>query len=318
MNTYTLPSQKLWNGRTSAKQLYLHEKVQLMDMESLEESSYEKAVALLGYACDEGVRSNMGRPGAAEGPDAIRVQLAKMPNHLAPNAQLLDLGNIHCGHGTLAFCQDHLANAVHRLLQYNYRPLILGGGHDMAYGHVSGIKKYMGPEVKLGIVNFDAHFDLRDATGGPHSGTPFEQYAQDCTVQGSEFHYLALGIRQDANDRSLFERASVLGTQYVESDYFHMHFLEHVQLRLVQFMEDVDVIYTTIDLDGFSSAYAPGASAASPMGFAPDIVLECLKLILDSKKLVGLDVAEMNPKLDRDGQTAKLAASLVHYAMHRM
>jgi formiminoglutamase len=86
----------------------------------------------------------------------------------------------------------------------------------------------------------------------------------------------------------------------------------------MQFMEDVDYIYTTIDLDGFSSAYAPGVSAASPMGFSPAIVLESLKLILESKKLVGIDVVELNPDFDRDNQTAKLAASLIHYTLQSL
>ena len=52
------------------------------------------------------------------------------------------------------------------------------------------------------------------------------------------------------------------------------------------------------------------------MGFSPDIVLESLKVILDSKKLISLDLAEMNPTYDIDGQTAKLAASLVHFVIH--
>jgi formiminoglutamase len=83
-------------------------------------------------------------------------------------------------------------------------------------------------------------------------------------------------------------------------------------------MEDIDYLYTTIDLDGFSSAYAPGVSAASPVGFSPDIVLESLKVIIDSKKLISLDIAEMNPKYDGDQQTAKLAASLVHFVLHKI
>ena len=86
----------------------------------------------------------------------------------------------------------------------------------------------------------------------------------------------------------------------------------------MQFIEDVDYVYATIDLDGFSSAYAPGVSAPSPMGFSPDIVLESLKIIIDSQKLISLDIAEMNPKYDVDGQTAKLAASLVHFVMHNI
>jgi formiminoglutamase len=52
------------------------------------------------------------------------------------------------------------------------------------------------------------------------------------------------------------------------------------------------------------------------MGFAPDIVLECLKVVIQSGKLISADIAEMNPAYDRDDQTAKLAASLLHYIMH--
>ena len=83
-------------------------------------------------------------------------------------------------------------------------------------------------------------------------------------------------------------------------------------------MAQVDVVYTTIDLDGFSSAYAPGVSASSPMGFSPDIVTKCIENIIDSGKLISLDVAEMNPKYDIDNQTAKLAASLIHTVIHRL
>jgi formiminoglutamase len=317
MDAYTLPSMDLWTGRKSKEQLYLHEKVTPVALDNLRESKNPKSIAILGYSCDEGVRRNLGRPGAKLGPNVIREQLAKMPNHLAHNTQLLDVGNIHCDDGILEESQNQLAKASLNLLQHNYRPILLGGGHDMAYGHLMGIKKYLGTGTKLGVINFDAHFDLRDSTVGANSGTPFDQYAKICRDDASTFHYLALGIRQDANDRALFQQASKWGAQYVEQEYFNMHFLEHVQLRLIQFMEDVDSIYTTIDLDGFASAFAPGVSAASPMGFTPDIVLECLKLILDSKKLISLDIAEMNPSFDVDGQTAKLAASLVHYIIHR-
>jgi len=73
----------------------------------------------------------------------------------------------------------------------------------------------------------------------------------------------------------------------------------------------------TIDLDGFSSAYAPGVSASSPMGFSPEVVLESLELIFASKKMISIDIAEMNPKYDIDNRTAKLAASLVHFVLEK-
>jgi formiminoglutamase len=105
---------------------------------------------------------------------------------------------------------------------------------------------------------------------------------------------------------------------YIKTDQFSMHRLEQVKREIKLFTDKVDFIYLTIDLDGFSSAYAPGVSAASPMGFSPDIVLEALKVILDTKKMISMDIAELNPALDRDNQTAKLAASLVHFIIHKV
>ena len=100
------------------------------------------------------------------------------------------------------------------------------------------------------------------------------------------------------------------------NDTFQIPLLEEITTWINAFAKNVDHIYVTIDLDGFSSAYAPGVSAPSPMGFSPYIVLECLKTIIGSGKLISMDIAEMNPKYDIDGQTAKLAASLVHHVAH--
>ena len=93
---------------------------------------------------------------------------------------------------------------------------------------------------------------------------------------------------------------------------FSLRNRECVWAEIKKFIEKLDHIYITIDLDGFSSAFAPGVSAASPFGFTPEMVLWLLQKILLSGKVISLDIAEMNPEYDRDGQTAKLAAGLVH------
>ena len=151
-----------------------------------------------------------------------------------------------------------------------------------------------------------------------NSGTPFYQIAKDCENENIDFNYLCLGIRKDANDRILFQTAKDLEVNYVLSDTFQMLYWNEISTWIDAFIKNVDHVYVTIDLDGFSSAFAPGVSAASPMGFTPRIVLECLKTIIGSGKLISLDIAEMNPLYDVDGQTAKLAASLVHYAAHEV
>lgn len=319
MKHYSKPKPELWTGRESGKELYLHEKVRCLDIEKLDAlSAKAKTAVLLGYACDEGVKRNQGRVGAAAGPDAIRKQLGKMPNHLEADTQFLDIGNVQCSDIDMETAQENLSEKIAELLKNKSFPILLGGGHDIAYGHYNGIKNHLGTVKSIGIVNFDAHFDLRSNADGCNSGTPFFQIAQDCNNDGSAFKYMCLGIRKDANDTVLFQTANDLKVSFVENIDFSMNEAENIVRILLDFIRQVDCIYVTIDLDGFSSAYAPGVSAPSPIGFTPKIVIESLELILKSKKLISLDIAEMNPKYDVDNQTAKLAASLIHFVMHNI
>ena len=76
-------------------------------------------------------------------------------------------------------------------------------------------------------------------------------------------------------------------------------------------MDEVDCIYLTIDLDGFSSAYCPGVSAPSPIGFQPKFALELINHIFNSRKVISCDIAEMNPVYDKNQITALLAADLI-------
>ncbi len=316
---YSIPKTTNWTGRASGSMAYLHEKVVLQNAtDASSPIATVKAIALLGYACDEGVRRNLGRPGAVKGPDAIRAQLGKMTNHLSDKVSILDMGNVECLDGNMEATQQALQKQLQAILKNNTFPLLLGGGHDIAYGHYCGLRNYLGEKQSLGIINFDAHFDLRKYEKATNSGTPFYQIAEDCAKQGFPFQYLCLGIRKEANSKELYRTADELEVTYLSQAEFSMQHIEQVKRAIKTFLSKVDAVYVSIDLDGFSSAYAPGVSAASPVGFSPDIVLASLGLIIQSKKLISADIAEMNPAYDRDDQTAKLAASLLHYIIHEV
>ena len=303
-----------WKGRKSDQQLFLHEKIEFDTIEIVAGNT----IAILGYACDEGVKRNQGRVGATAGPDSIRRQLGKMPNHLDAEVKLVECGNVECGNSDMEAAQSMLEQKVLQLLGQKVFPILIGGGHDIAYGHYNGISKYIGTNETIGIINFDAHFDLRSNENGNNSGTPFFQIAEDCKDNGSVFNYLCLGIRKNANDKTLFQTANDLGVDYIDNNGFSKEYAKSIVRKLLDFIQKVDHIYVTIDLDGFSSAYAPGVSAPSPMGFRPKIVLDTLEIVIQSKKLISMDIAEMNPKYDIDDQTAKLAASLIHYMIHNI
>jgi len=314
MENYRKPNPNIWKGRKSDSQFYLHEKIVCIDLNNGFEGEInfdKKTFAFLGYACDEGVRRNLGRIGAIEGPDSIRTALSKLANHLEKETQLIDIGNVVCEREDMETCQAEIAEIVKKLLDKKIFPVLLGGGHDIVYGHYQGIRNYLSNKNKgaIGIINFDAHFDLRTLTDRGNSGTAFYQIATES--KESDFHYLCLGIQQQSNIRTLFETARKYGVAYLTSEEFTTQNMDHVKTSLHSFIEKVDHIYVTIDLDGFSSAIAPGVSAPSPFGFSADIVLQTLRLICQSGKLISVDLAELNPVFDADNSTARLAAGLV-------
>ncbi len=312
MNNYKKTNATLWNGRTSGNQLYLHEKIQLIDLEN-EELPYADATSfsILGYACDEGVKRNQGRIGAAEGPDCIRKMLSPLSNHFREYVKIIDAGDIVCNVNDLEYTQSFMANKISQLLTKKYFNIILGGGHDLAYAHYNGIKTYT-PDSIIGIINLDAHFDLRKITTQGNSGTPFYQIAKESDI----FKYLCLGIQQESNTKELYKTAKEYDVKFIENTHYTLSNSASIKKEIDNFASAVDYLYLTIDLDGFSSSLAPGVSAPSPMGFSLDIALKSIAWICDTKKLLSMDIVELNPKYDIDHCTARLAARLIYFIMN--
>jgi len=303
-------NHSLWNGRVDHDSIgdtrRLHQLVVPFN------NDVKGGGALIGFASDEGVRRNHGRVGAAQGPDAIRRMLANLPAHRI--TQLADAGNIDCNDGDLEQAQQRLAGKIADVMAQGVFPLVLGGGHEVAYGSFLGIMRHLGrsmPQRKLLIVNFDAHFDLREAERST-SGTPFKQIAEWCEWADVGFHYLCFGISQLGNTPALFSRAQQLGVEYVSDTDVATRSLAELDAQLRLRLQDVTDVYLTIDLDVLPGEKAPGVSAPAAFGMALEKVEKLVSSIHASGKLILADIAECNPVYDRDGMTAKVAARLAH------
>ncbi len=308
----------VWQGRIDAEEttpaLRWHQKIQAWDRTC----QLNHATTLLGFACDEGVRRNKGRPGARNGPQTIRNALANLAYKLDTLA--FDAGDIVCEDQQLEQAQEALAEHVSHVLQHNGFPIVLGGGHEVAWGSFLGITDYLkqtDSNHRIGIINFDAHFDLRNPQPQPSSGTPFRQIAHWCEDNNRPFHYMVLGINPAANTHALFEFATnhqVVWHVDIQCTQRHLQVLKE---SLSCFMQQIDDLYLTICLDVFPASIAPGVSAPCAIGIAPATVIHLintLKALCSQHKvtLIMADIAEMNPEYDRDGITAKLAARLVY------
>ncbi len=161
--------------------------------------------------------------------------------------------------------QHILAEKISILLNANIQPIVIGGGHELAYGHYLGIAQ-ANKAKNLGIINFDAHFDLRTLLPGDKgsSGTPFLQISQHAKNNQNNFNYFCLGIQDHANTQALFQKADELDVKYYNATTVRQE-KALVWAELKKFMSVHSHIYLTFCLDVLAESVAPGFRLLKPM-----------------------------------------------------
>jgi len=312
--------QGAWSGRIDSYKDFeafrWHQWIKGIDLNDEELKPYQGKLgfAFIGYCSDEGIRVNKGRTGAAKGPDSIRKELANLPCSFTPDVELFDAGNIFPEKLTVEESQELLSRAVEKVMDLNLFPIVLGGGHELAFGNFSGILNHFSKhndKQKIGIINFDAHFDIRPYSEGGSSGSAFRQIADLTKEKGQKYAYFCIGIQRHSNTISLFKAAKELKVEYIPAKDIMISRDWSEFESLDDFLSHQDHIYITVCSDVFSSAYAPGVSAVQPLGLDPEMVLKLLKYIVKSRKVVSFDIAEVSPRFDQDSITASLASVLI-------
>jgi formiminoglutamase len=264
---------------------------------------------ILGFPSDEGVRRNGGRVGAAGGPRAIRAPLYR----LAADPRLeqfedflgrtRDLGDLEISRN-LEADQEHLGEAVAPYLEAGVFVIVLGGGHETSYGHFQG---YVRAGRKVEIVNWDAHADVREMKQGQgHSGSPFRQALED--PSGACRRYLVAGLEPHLVARPHLE--------YVQQ-HGRAVWREEVSREAIDSIYDsvVAPALVSFDLDALNQAEAPGVSAPNAAGLSSDLWLSAAYAAGRCPAVTSADVVELNPSVDRDSQTARLAALTVWWLL---
>ncbi len=264
-------------------------------------------VVLLGFGCDEGVQRNQGRVGAAQAPFVIRKNLANLAWHQA--APVYEAGDFLPQNLPLEECQKQLGMLVAQLLKAGHRPLVLGGGHETAWGTFQGIRLAF-PHLNLGIINLDAHFDIRSADQA-HSGTPFSQMADWSQINHQPFHYLCLGIAEHANTEALFAKARRWGVRWKLDKELTACHISAAGQAVQEFLAEVDGVYLSLDLDVLPASVMPAVSSPAGRGITIEVVTHLIEFILSRKPCLAMDVVEFNPIYDTDGSAARVAATLV-------
>jgi arginase len=289
-------------------------------------------VAIIGAELDLGA----GRRGVDMGPSAIRY--AGLGERLAAvGIPSEDWGNVYtrvretmdAGEESARFLGEiretceRIAEQVRNASENGLTPLVLGGDHSVAIGTIGGLASLYGPG---GVLWFDAHGDLNTPSTTPsgnvhgmplaaalgRAGVGFESNSWPLPALAPE-HVALIGARSiDPGEREAIKETGV--AVYTISD-IDRRGVEPVLQEALERVTGAPFVHVSVDLDLVDPGVAPGVGSPVKGGLSYREAHLAMELVAESGLLTSLELVEVNPILDHENATAKLAVDLAASAL---
>jgi arginase len=289
-------------------------------------------VAVIGAGLDLGA----GRRGVDMGPSAIRYAGLK-PRIEALERRCLVWGDVMTavpeasavGDERVRFLPqiketcERIAENVAHAVEEGFLPLVLGGDHSVALGTLGGLARASGPG---GVLWLDAHGDLNRPGTSPTGNVHGMSLAAALGLGGPEFESDAyplpaleprrialLGLRSlDPAERELLVELDAL--VFTMSDLDRVG-VETAMGEALEHVAGPGFVHVSLDMDLLDPEVAPGVGTPVRGGLSYREAHLAMELVAESGLVRSLEVVEVNPILDRENQTAKLAVELVASAL---
>ncbi len=288
----------------------LGETVKALSISEIENSATSaKKFLIAGYADDEGIRNNSGRIGAHLAPAKIREFFYKMTPASLIDFELADIGDLDPSLAALSERHQKVIEVASLAYKNQFQWIGLGGGHDYGYPDIAAFIKTCN-ERPL-VINFDAHLDVRSTEKGINSGTPFYRLLEEF----SDFDLVQIGVQAQCNSLAHIKYSIDHKVHVLNYDDFRLSgedLSSFCLKRLSHLITKRRKCFLSIDIDGFSNAYAPGCSQSFATGLQPDEFFQLTSILNRRLDVRGMGIYECSPPLDRDDQTCKLAALIMH------
>ncbi|MBC7397543.1 MAG: formimidoylglutamase [Bdellovibrionales bacterium] len=264
----------------------------------------------IGFPDDLGVKNVNGRAGAKEGPAKCWEYFQKLKGKNPLLSALSKEVRVAIGPDLSWNHDSATAEAVECLTALDLSKdalIVVGGGHDYAYPWLKAFRENGGKELRLGCLNLDAHFDLRSAQPLMTSGSAFRRAIEEGILEGERL--IEFGIQAHCNAPELWHFADQHQITVVPFERCRNgSAVREFESALRKLDSLCDVILISLDLDALSFAYAPGVSAPQGEGFTASEVYQMLEVAGSDKKVASLGIYELNPALDVQDLTSRLAA----------
>lgn len=292
-------------------------------------SNSEAKFVLFGITEDIGVRANLGRLGTASAYESTLKSLVNIQhNKFCKGNNLLILGHLNITSEIEAAkkldarnkeerkelfllvekIDKEVSHVVHQIINAGKIPIIIGGGHNNAYGNIKGLALAKGKPVN--VINFDAHTDFR-ILEGRHSGNGFSYAFEDGFLK----KYFIFGLHENFVSKSVFNTLKELNSRVKYVTY------EEIEVKREKNFEDElknalgfiknEPFGIELDLDAIPNI---PSSAMTLSGFSVDKARHYIYYCGKHQNASYLHICEGAPDLDdskNNHLTGKLIATMV-------
>jgi formiminoglutamase len=274
----------------------------------------EAKYVLLGIPEDIGVRANYGRPGTASAwENAIKAIANIQHNRFAKGSQIIVLGQINVADEmrdveNLDFndiddrsklsqlvekIDKEVSHIIFTIIKAGKTPIIIGGGHNNAYGNIKGSALAKGKPINA--INFDAHSDFR-ILEGRHSGNGFS-YAYE---EGFLKKYFIFGLHENYTSKSVLDIIKKLEDRVRYNTYDSVNIrkekdFNNEMIHALDFIKS-DSFGIEIDLDAIPNI---ASSAMTISGFSIEELRQFVSFFGEHKNAAYLHICEGAPDLDQ-------------------
>lgn len=271
----------------------------------LKESSSDAQVSLVGVPLSRSIT-----PGQCElAPGAVRQSLLYFSDSMLSGRSLQEC--TISDEGDLLIEPDQLELAAERLPEFcrarlSRRWIFLGGDNSVTR---PGVHSLGVPLSRIGVITFDAHYDLRHTDAGLNNGNPIRALLND-GLPGEQI--VQIGLQEFANSFSYEQVGAEHGlTAIPASTLKDFGAFENAWSRALQKLAHVEAIYVDFDLDVCDRSMVPACPGARPGGIPAAWLRHTVRWAGQEPRVAAIDLVEMDPTKDVNQLTSHLAAACV-------
>lgn len=276
-------------------------------------------VGLLGVPYDTSV---VIRRGCRFGPVSVRRALVHSYTYdpgldidLSEGLDVVDFGDVDVVHTDVQATHERVERVLTAIHRLGVTPIMIGGDHSLSFPAIKALANVV--DGHIGVINIDAHLDLRISHHGEiSSGTPFRRALEELGGKVRGRNLVEIGINGWHNTRFYMSYAHEQGVRIISAREVHRRGIDDVIAEALERAADgTEAIYLSVDIDALDIPWAPGTCSPGVGGLTSYQVLEAVYQIGRHPKTRAFDLVEVAEPLDVRDVTSVVGAQIVMHML---